>query len=298
MMKGRNTLRAYKQTVTLRFAERGDRFTLDVPHRNKWRSVIRFLKRRGFKVAQHPYFVENAYCLSKYHRLGVKGDVRVMLEIAASSITVNFCHVKNMWDDAHSYWDIDDDRSADLTYMELKSVEIEQCRLYDFVQKYGHEELVDVKSNDPVSFIRDKDNRNKHIHGGAKGSGLDYIADSITEDSYNFKQNSKDANGNHITSGELKYYYDTRTRRLLCGRAWHNINNMWWVVSGKTLRNVCSRNLMDFHTSLPRRRELSKDDQVKVINRHLQESVRNMDFLESHRLKSAIESLGGVAKVK
>ena len=51
-----NTISRDRNSINLIFENRGDSYSLDVPHKNVWLSIIRFLKKRGFKVTVNSYF--------------------------------------------------------------------------------------------------------------------------------------------------------------------------------------------------------------------------------------------------
>ena len=55
--------------------------------------------------------------------------------------------------------------------------------------------------------------------------------------------NNRSADGSTLKHNERVWFYDSKGR-LLTGKAYYNINNMWWVVTGKYgLRNMVSHSL-------------------------------------------------------
>lgn len=250
----KKTLRNYKNSVILQFDHCGKNHTLKVPHHGKWIQIMNFLKKRGFDIRENPTYKEHYASLSKYHKIGFKKDVALLMEINASSITVEFGNIKNLWKEmAQSFWsNPTDERYTKLTYLEGVAVKLEIKKLMDFCGKFNLDFIKEDDNLSPEEFIIHKLKINPHIHG--KVECLNDIKLSITPDTYDWKCNSNDQNKKKIICGETKYFYDYYNNRLSYGVVWHNINNMWWVISGGKLRNIASFNLFDFEIGLPRRK--------------------------------------------
>lgn len=263
-----DTLRSYKNKVVLKFSKRGDDFTLDVPHYNKWVSIIRFLKKRGFDVKENKAYKEHYDVLSKYHKIGLKKDVAVLMEISADSIYIEFGNIQNLWKEmAQSFWsDPKDDRFTKLSYLESVAVNLEIKKLLQYCERYNLTKKIEDDNLSPEEYIIKKLKINKHIHGEV--NCLNDIKNSITQDSYNWEHNSDDRDNKKIVCGETKYFYDYYNKRLACGIVWHNINNMWWVICGNKLRNIASYNLFDYEKSLPRRTPADDSDIDRLLRKY------------------------------
>lgn len=251
-MKGVNSIRMHRNSVFINFAEQGENFTLNVPHYNEWVSLILFLKKRGFKVGENKSCKEHYPALSKFHKLGAKKDVRLLMEIHHSSISLEFGNVRNLWTGiAQGFWsDNIDERCSPTTYLEDKAVQLEVKRVVDRYKEKGFIYEPNDSDRTDIENIIHSDNSNQHIHGAI--TCLEDIGKSITETSYNFTQNSWDKNKKRIICGDLKCFYDCN-RRLSIGQAWHNINNMWWVIVNGKRYNKASFDLFDYDASLPKR---------------------------------------------
>lgn len=249
-----DTIRNYRNSVWLRFENRGSSFTLDVPHHKHWVAIMRFLKSRGFSISENDTFKKHYAFLSKYHKIGYKKDVALLMEINPISIEIEFGNIKNLWKGmAQGFWSSkSDDCYTHLSYLENLAVKLEIKKLLDFCKRYNMQFLEEDDRMNPEQFIINKLKINSHIHG--KVECLNDIKLAIKEDSYNFTHNSNDKNKKKIICGDKKYFYDSRTKRLSCGIAWHNINNMWWVITNKTFTNIASFELFDFDPTLPRRK--------------------------------------------
>jgi hypothetical protein len=266
-MQNKSAIRNFQNSVYLRFAESGENFTMNVPHYNKWIAVIRFLKRRGWEISENPTYKEHYAILSQYHKIGYKGDVALLMEIGSNSIKVEFGNIKNLWAEMkQSFWSSStDERTAKLTYMEAMRVKLEIYKLLQFCKKYNHEMIKEDAELSPEEYIINKLQNNTHIHG--KVTSLNDIKLDITPDKYDWKHNSNDKNQKKIICGETKCFYDYYTRRLSCGVAWHNINNMWWVICNGVLRNIAACELFDFEQSLPRRKPLNQREVAQLLNK-------------------------------
>jgi pentatricopeptide repeat protein len=250
-------LTLYRNELHIRFSQSGENFTLDVPHYKKWLNLIRFLKKRGFKVGENAYYKAQYGCLSQYHKIGFKRDVALLMEINRDSIKLEFGHIKNLWRDMpQSFWsDPSDDRYASLTYLEGIAVKLEIKKAIIYLQKWADEFEHRNKELSPVKALLKRKAESCH----SKATSLEEIKDEVENGTnrYNWNNNSWDKHKKRIRCGEVKYFYDY-DRRLCCGTVWHNLNNMWFVICGNKLRNVASFDLFDFDASLPRRRAISE----------------------------------------
>jgi len=282
-----NSIRTYKNSIVIYFNEDGENFTLDVPHYKEWINLISFLKRRGFKVGENKSYKEHYSCLSMYHKLGAKKDVRVLMEITRCSIKLEFGNVKNLWDwIAQSFWsNKTDSRYTATTYLEDKAVELEIKKVIDRFKNKGF--IYEPNDNDrtDVENIIHSLNRNTHIHGQI--TCLEDIAKSITENSYNYTQNSWDKNHKRIICGDKKCFYDSRTKRLFIGIAWHNINNMWWVIINGKRYNKASFELFDYDLSLPKRTPVTSGKIKNLLSKYQSQ----MDYMRCHKIKEYAEKL-------
>jgi len=262
-----NSIRTYRNSVVIHFSERGENFTLKVPHYNDWINLIQFLKKRGFKVGENKSYKEHYACLSMYNKLGSKKDVRVLMEICADHITLEFGNVKNLWTGhAQSFWsDKTDNRYTATTYLEDKAVELEIKKVIDRFKAKGFMYEPNDKDRTDIDNIIHSNNHNSHIHG--KITCLEDIGKSITETSYNYTQNSWDRNHKRIICGDHKCFYDYN-KRLAIGVAWHNINNMWWIIVNGKRYNKASFELFDYDPALPKRKPADKDKITRLLKKY------------------------------
>ncbi len=284
-MKTQDEIRTFKSNMFIDFIERGENFTLDVPHYNKWLALIYFLKKRGFTITANPYFEKGATCLSKYHKIGHKKDIVCLMEINAASIHLIFGHIKNLWKEQTNFWDWPSDtRYTKLDYMETMALNLEIAKTIEHLQtRYKMPLRVQDKVLPPEETIIDNLKTNTHIHGVV--NCLNDIKLAITETNYNYLYNSDDKNKKKLICGDKKYFYDYVTKRLACGIVWHHINNMWWVISGNKLHNIYCGDFFDYDPSLPRRQPIDVDKANRLLKRFegKKEYLRCDAFVKHHK---------------
>lgn len=290
-----NQIRQYHNKLFIDFEQRGDNFTIHVPHKPVWDAIIRFMRKRGWKIGENKSIKENFTTLSKYHKLGRKGSVAVLMEISSSSIELNFGHEKNLWTGiAQSFWPKGDDRYTSLSYLEEKSVELELKKVFELCTKWAEPKKMEWQM-DAVTKILEKERTNAHIHGGATSlEHLKELMESRYGNPYQGKYNLVDKNKKLIYCGEIKYFYDEyRTKRLIRGTVYHNMNNMWWVILPcGTLRNIACFKLFDFDPLLPKRQKLSESDRNKLLLQLTEKALKDRDFLKLQSLSKVMEKIG------
>lgn len=266
-MENSNSIRTYKNSVFINFSERGESFTLNVPHYNEWLGLIQFLRKRGFKIGENKTYKEQYSILSKYHKIGAKKDVRLLMEIKPNGIDIEFGNVKNLWTSAvQSFWsDKTDDRYTYTTYLEDKAVELEMKKVIDRYKNKGFTYTPNDTDRTDIENIIYSNNQNKHIHG--KIVSLEDIGKSISETSYNYNNNSWDKNKKRIICGDKKCFYDYN-KRIAIGVAYHHINNMWWVIVNGKRYNMACFEIFDYDANLPKRKPVSKDRIKMLLNKY------------------------------
>ncbi len=268
----------------------GEQFSVRQPHSGLYWRCLNLLKRRGFSCDRDPVYENNYKCISKYHRIlrhDTKGIV-VLTEITPTGFKINIGTGNNYSNSpcVSSFTSNWHDEYVVPTYVELKLLELESLRLQELVNKLGIEIIPDEDTLSAVEKILKKESRNKHIHGGP--TCLEDIEKGMS--AYALGHYSNDANGKKIRCGQVKYYYDEYEGRYLRkGVVWHNINNMWWVLSGGECRNLACFQLFDYNPSLPRKKPYERQ-QAKIrslIDRH----SNAMDFERCIQLRQVLAKI-------
>jgi len=111
----------------------------------------------------------------------------------------------------------------------------------------------------------------------------------------NSKEDSRnyiDSDGKRIVCGSVKYFYDYyKGKRLCCGIAYHNINNMWWVVTPDgNRRNIASFELFDYEGQ-SRRKELTKEQKINRLESELKKYESKKNYIRCISINKQIEKL-------
>ncbi len=244
----KNQITLNKRRLFIEYSEFSDMYRGDTCiYESDYKSLIGFLKRGGFKIRTPQRYKGEYKCLAKYHKTGFKNDVFVLIEKQGRGISLQFGNIKNLWDCEGNSWDWEsDERYYHPTYLEKCRISLEILRASEFMGKKLN--VVTTNTDDSLlsaeQYIIKNLKNNTHIHGVV--TCLEDIAKDINVDSYDYKCNSNDRDNNKILCGQKKYFYDYNGK-ICCGIVWHHINNMWWVICGKELRNVAAFHLFDYN---------------------------------------------------
>jgi hypothetical protein len=159
-----------------------------------------------------------------------------------------------------------------MPYMIKLSYRNEATRLADFVRSLG----VSVTIERPLANVEriiESNNENLHVHGGPI-SCLDDLKALMANRS---ERDCKDKNGNKITCGDTKVFYNWN-KSITRGLVYHNINNMWWVLTNDQLYNVACFDLFDFQTGTPKRKPLNFEQQIQRIHTELKKAEGKQDY--------------------
>lgn len=99
--------------------------------------------------------------------------------------------------------------------------------------------------------------------------------------------NKKTADGELLNHGQRVWFFD-RKGRVCTGIAYYNINNMWWVVTGKyDYRNLCCSELF---TSIPDNFRIRRNASLrrKRLESELSKSIKEMNFERAALLRDFI----------
>jgi hypothetical protein len=285
-----NSVRQHKNKVFVDFDERGDNFTLDVPHKNKWLNILSYLRRRGFNVGENPYYKEHYGILSKFRKSGTRGEVAVALNLNAGNIEIDFGHIKNLWDTNANFWDDWHSNYVNLNYLEQKRYELEIHKFLQFLSKWNFEFEPDDRHLTDTEKIIACNKTNSHVHGGDIET-LEDIGKYLEKHDHGMSRNGLDSNKKKIICGDTKYFYDSyKNKRMMRGTAYHNINNMWWVMINGKRRNMASYELFDFSSDLPRRRQLSEQDSVQRWKQEITRAEKKRNYKKAEALWKKVDN--------
>jgi len=209
------------------------------PHYQVFRDLLTFMGSIGFYVCSDKTVDE---CIRKYHFYGRYKDLEFKADIYPAGFRFQFYQNITFENPHGGYYDFDIYKKMPyLIKLELTKTlnkmhahliaqdiaEKKTLRFEDF--KYAEDKVKAMYVSSWHKPQMDMDFDIADIHG------------TTEKESYNIC----DKEGKTIYNGDVKYFrdYDGALKR---GIAYHNINNMWWVILDKfTVKNVCCRDLFD-----------------------------------------------------
>jgi len=253
-----------------------------------FKRIIQQLNRLGW-VVSIPQDKINSYSqdFARNFRYCVKGDLKADLNVSGRVIELEFFQNLNAPDRPDHEGRYQYDKEKHMPYLML----LEMRRTRNVIVKYltnvftGYE----LDSERVLSQMR---------VGLGEFTALEWIEQKY-KTSWHFKGdlstykisdcNRKSAEGKALEHGQRVYYFD-RDGRIQTGTAYYNINNMWWVVTGKyALSNEACFSL---YTELPQNFRIKRNDRLrrKRLESLLSDAVDKMDFIRAHKLKGILFS--------
>lgn len=221
--------------------------------------VLNFMKDRGFDVDRDPEIVQHYKCLSKDHWYGRKGDLEFKAERYPAGWKIEFFQNVVFENRAGGYYDFD--KYEKMPYMIKLVVRNEARHISEFLEGLGC--IVDSEKQYKLATDKIKFSYVNSCHYEQKSMEEFELSDLDGQtDKYSYNHQDRDKKAIH--NGELKYFrhWDGRLSR---GIVYHNLNNMWWVITNKyELRNVVDFELFDPTEQDFKVRRLKKDVKPKA----------------------------------
>jgi DNA (cytosine-5)-methyltransferase 1 len=197
--------------------------------------VRALLWRRGFKLQIEPRIKKQYPSLAKtknyYH--AQKGDLEVKLECHPRQSEVTF--YQNVVIENPNGGQYDFNKLSRMPYLIRLRYLVERFHIINLLASLGFEDISEPTFDTLEGKIFHDINTSGHWHGEP------LLEWGLKQPDYN----RKDANGKPVVPGETKYFYEYETKRLVRGVVYYDLNSMWYAVSGKRIRTVCCRELLD-----------------------------------------------------
>lgn len=254
--------------------------------RQVFKRIVQQLNRLGWSVEVPQEMIEQySRSFAEDHRYCRKGDLQGMLDLTGRSIKFN------MWQDVANVDNsnggrYDFDKEDRMPYLLRLKMEHTRLRLRDYLCNVfaGYEYRTDRR-----------DGRNNKL-GPGHMSALEWL-DGCYETSCHFKgdttnyeisdYNRKSADGSMLSHRQRVWFAD-RKGRICTGIAYYNINNMWWVVTGKfDVQNVGASRLYAECPSSPRHK-LNSGLRRSRLEAELSKAVKAMDFQRAQVVKDIL----------
>lgn len=214
------------------------------PHYTFYLSVLRKLSQIGFKIIKNPRIEKDYKILSVYNRYGKWRDLEVEIEIYPNGFKFEFYQNLNTGDRAAGDGMYCFDKYSLMTYLIKKQFEYTVREIKKFIE--SRREITFSSGDRPVNSTEEIIQHTQQRHFAPKNQIQELADIESYMTSYDFNCNSTDRDKKTIKCGEVKYFRDYRTGRLYRGLAYHNINNMWWIIINKfDCRNVASFELFN-----------------------------------------------------
>lgn len=219
--------------------------------------IINLLNRRGFKV--RPDETKDKVIRPEY-KYGInKYGIEVNIHTYPAGFEIQF--YQNVTEPENSNGgQYDFDKYERMPYLLKLSVTAEINAIIKLAGKFV-KPINEGRKENAVEFILDRFQTNSFTKHHIKTLEDNAALMSDHDRAYN----SDDRDKVKISNGDIKYFYERN--RLMRGKAYHNINNMWWVILNDTeVKNMSSGSLFDFVPGTPFRKELTTPQKVQKLH--------------------------------
>jgi hypothetical protein len=245
--------------------------------------VINHLKKEGFDTGKD--LSVDKLIRKDYYR-GIKNGLEFRAHRYPSGFSFEFFQNVTKSDNSNG-GEYDFDKYRKFTYVLKLTLQNELKKLCLFLEGLG------VECNYDIPLKTSEENIIKH-HNNAhwlkfSPKSLDDIQ-SAMRDHDATGRNSLDANKNLISCGDIKYFYSGR--KLQRGRAYYNINNMWWIVTNDTeYTNIASFNLFDYEKGMEFKKKFTPEQQLNRLSQELKKYSNLHAFERCIKIRNEILKL-------
>lgn len=240
-----------------------------------------WMRRRGWRVTADPRVLKHHRCISKYHRLAERGDLRAEAQIGGRTVDVTFWSEQATQENRNGRR-YDFNKRDRAPYLDRLRMDLEVRRILAWL---GERAELEVKAP-----------RNQRCGAGAgELPAADWIERQARE-SYHFAPElgrarytngdrcRKAADGGLLEHGAVAWFTD-RKGRVLRGRAFYSLNDRWAIQIGRF--GVTFASAWEMFTAPPAdlRRKRNDDQRRKQIEREIGRAVRSEDFERAALLK-------------
>ncbi len=182
--------------------------------------LIRMLRTRGWMVGSDPDIVKHYNCLRHDHRLMRKGALRGTLQITGRCIEIKLWAEtwQNENRNGHRY---DFNKRQRLDYLDRQRLVLLERRIIAWLERRA---AVTVSRSEQPRLAMDR------IAKGYAESG--HTDKALGRPRCDYDHNRRSADGHLIEHGQTVWAPDEKGR-IVRGRAFYNLNCMWWVVLAK-----------------------------------------------------------------
>lgn len=271
--------------------------------RDVFARIVQTMKRIGWDVSMpeiDPGCVKHyggrvARWAAERKRYCVKGDLKADLSTSGRSITLEFFQSVNAPDRPDYEGRYQSDKEFHMPYLLRLEMERTRRRIRDYLcgvftgyrfepKKLGRMSARGLRGLTALEFVQACYSESFHFKGDWPKWLELHSRDGLVGC---FNSNRKTADGALLEHGQRVYFKD-RKGRICTGIAYYNINNMWWVASGKyAVTNMAS---FELHVESPGdlRRKRNDSTRRKRLEAELAKAIGVMDFRRAETLRSIL----------
>lgn len=228
----------YETKISIHKADSDVSETFETQKNDLFKETLRFLGSIGFFVGEDKDYKGHYEILMPYHKYGRYAD----LEFKASIYGVGFeiIFFQNVYYENPNGGYSDFDKLKKMPYLIRLQFELTIRKLTAFFEN------MDIEVRREKEYKGAEYIAHKYIESWHKPQKEMFDLSEIDGETPAYSYQSLDRDHKVIRNGDLKYYRDDCTGYLHRGKAYHNINNMWWVLQPcGTVRNVAAFELFD-----------------------------------------------------
>ncbi|WP_440466928.1 hypothetical protein ACKI1H_27260 [Pseudomonas sp. YH-1] len=253
--------------------------------------IVQTLNRLGYTVGPNTHiFTDNN---NRYAR---KGDLRADLKLCGRSITLDFFQNVSAPDRPDHAGRYQSDKEAHMPY--LVRLEMERTRrriraylcnvftgyVFDDCWRDGRSEKRGPTGKTAMEFVEGCWRTSHHFNGDWPAWRDSYSKPGLISC---FNANRRTADGKLLDQGQ-RVYFAGRKGRMQTGIAFYNINNMWWVVSGRY--GVTNEASFSLYADNPGDLRCKRNDGIrrKRLEAELARATKQMDFRRAEVLRDIL----------
>lgn len=244
--------------------------------------LLKMLGRRGWAIGPDAEIVKRHNCLKKYHRRGRKAELEAAIRISGRVVEIE------IWSDNYQGTNRNGNRygfgnPSMMPYLTRKRVEAEHRAIAAWASKKFETTISRAPKRPPQI------------------PALDFLALQYASSWHSDKTlgrpvcsmayNCKSADGAPVEHGATVWFLgrDGRFRR---GRAYYNINNMWWVIESKhSITNIASHEIYMSQPADLRTRRRNARRRRQRLEDELSKATRDMRFERAAALRDVLFGL-------
>lgn len=269
-------------TVSFRQDEEQKGIRDNYSHYHLFAETMSFLGSIGFYVSEDKNIKKNYPILNKDHRQGRYADLEFKAQRYPAGFEITF-YQNVVFENSHG-GEYDFDKRKKMPYLLEKQFALTVKKLSTFFLSKGIECSSDPEYTSAIDKIKHNYVFSWHHPQKDMNFSLSDLDGTTCED-----YNHKDRDHKTVTNGEIKYFRDYNGY-LMRGKVYHNINNMWWVITNeRELRNIGSFELFDLSPGVVRGRMKphKPPKEYTARRKHIEETSTKELLRELRRRKGA-----------